>query len=71
MPDGESYTDIKCRIGMAKAVATSMTDAWKSREISLKVKVSLAKACVWSVALYACETWTLKKIARGENGRSF
>ena len=60
-PDGESGTDIKCRIGMAKRVATNMTDAWKSREISLKLKVRLAKACVWSVALYACETWTLKK----------
>lgn len=59
--DGESTVDIKCRIGCAKAVATSMTDVWKSRELSRRLKVQLAKSLVVSVALYACETWTLRK----------
>ena len=60
-PDGDSCVDIKCRIGLAKAVTINMTEAWKSREISMKLKVRLAKACIWSVALYGCETWTLRK----------
>ena len=60
-PDGDSTTDIKSRIGMAKAITSNMADVWKSTELNLKLKVRLAKALVWSVALYACETWTLRK----------
>jgi len=59
--DGASTVDIKCRIGQAKAITNNMAEIWKSCDLSLKHKVRMAKACVWSVALYACETWTLRK----------
>jgi len=59
--DGYSGNDIKIRIGQAKSVTNNMDDVWKSKELGTKLKVRLAKALVWSVALYACETWTIKK----------
>ena len=33
----------------------------KSRDITLSTKVHLAKAMVFPVVMYRCESWTLKK----------
>ena len=33
----------------------------KSRDITLPAKVCLVKAMVFSVVMYGCETWTVKK----------
>ena len=33
----------------------------KSRDITLSMKVHLAKAMVFSVVMYGCESWTIKK----------
>jgi len=38
-----------------------MAEVWKSIELSTGLKVTLATALIWSVALYACETWTIRK----------
>ncbi|XP_078491079.1 uncharacterized protein LOC144747144 [Ciona intestinalis] len=59
--DGDSTADIRTRIGMAKSIASNMGEVWKSSEMNVRLKVRLAKALIWSVALYACETWTLRK----------
>src|SRR6218665_423100 len=34
---------------------------WNSKQISFKTKLNVLKTCVFSTALYACETWTIKK----------
>ena len=36
----------------------------KSRDITLPTKVSLVKAMVFLVVMYACENWTVKKAER-------
>ena len=33
----------------------------KSRDITLSTKVHLVKAMVFSVVMYECESWTMKK----------
>ena len=33
----------------------------KSRDITLPTKVRLVKAMVFSVVMYGCESWTIKK----------
>ena len=33
----------------------------KSRDISLPTKVCIVKAIVFSVVMYRCESWTIKK----------
>ena len=35
----------------------------KSRDITLPTKVHLAKAMVFPVVMYGCESWTIKKTA--------
>ena len=43
---------------------TNLDSILKSRDIALPVKVHLAKAMVFPVVTYGCESWTLKKAER-------
>ena len=54
-------TEIKARFGQARSIVSRLSGVWYSKELSLKLKVGLAKTLVWSVALYGCESWTLRK----------
>ena len=38
----------------------------KSRDITLPTKVRLVKAVVFPVAMYGCESWTIKKAEHEE-----
>ena len=40
---------------------TSLDSILKSRDITLVTKVHVAKAMVFPVAMYGCESWTIKK----------
>ena len=40
---------------------TNLDTVLKSRDITLLTKVHIVKAMVFSVALYGCESWTIKK----------
>ena len=40
---------------------TNLDSILKSRDITLPTKVSLAKAMVFPVVVYECESWTIKK----------
>ena len=40
---------------------TNLDSIFKSRDITLPTKVRLVKAMVFSVVMYGCETWTVKK----------
>ena len=40
---------------------TNLDSILKSRDISLPTKVYLVKAMVFPVAMYGCESWTVKK----------
>ena len=40
---------------------TNLDSILKSRDITLPTKVHLVKAMVFSVVMYRCESWTLKK----------
>ena len=41
---------------------TNLDSILKSRNITLPTKVHLAKAMVFSVVMYGCESWTIKKV---------
>ena len=43
---------------------TNLDNMFKSRDITLPTKVSLAKAMVFPVVMYGCESWTVKKVER-------
>ena len=40
---------------------TNLDSILKSRDITLPTKVQLVKAMVFPVAMYGCESWTIKK----------
>ena len=40
---------------------TNLDSIFKSRDITLPTKVHLAKAVVFPVVMYVCESWTVKK----------
>ena len=49
---------------------TNLDGILKSRDITLPTKVSLVKAIVFPVAMYRCESWTVKK-AEGQRIDAF
>ena len=42
--------------------ATNLDSILKNRDITLPTKVHLAKAMVFPVVMYRCESWTVKKV---------
>ena len=40
---------------------TNLDSKLKSRDITLPTKIRLVKALVFSVVMYGCESWTIKK----------
>ena len=43
---------------------TKLDSILKGRDITLPTKVHLVKAMVFSVVMYRCESWTIKKAER-------
>ena len=59
--DGDCSHEIKRRLLLGRKVMTNLHSILKSREITLPTKVHLVKAMVFSVVIYGCESWTIKK----------
>ena len=59
--DGDCSNEIKRRLLLGRKVMTNLDSILKSRDISLLTKVHLAKAIVFPVVMYGCESWTIKK----------
>ena len=51
----------KRRLPLGRKVMTNLDSILKSRDITLLTKVRLVKAMVFPVAMYGCESWTVKK----------
>ena len=45
---------------------TNLDSIFKSRDITLPTKVCLVKAMVFSLFMYGCESWTIKKAEHGK-----
>jgi len=41
---------------------TNLDSILKSEDITLSIKVRIVKAVVFSVVMYSCESWTIKKV---------
>ena len=57
--DGKSSPDIRRRIAIAISKLNTMAPLWKSQSTELKWKT--LKACIFPVAIYGCEAWTISK----------
>ena len=53
--------EIKRRLLLGRKAMTNIASILKSRDIALLTKVYIDKAVVFSVVMYRCERWTIKK----------
>ena len=59
--DGDCSHEIKRHLLLGRKVITNLDSIFKSRDITLPIKVRLVKAMVFPVVMYGCESWTVKK----------
>ena len=59
--DGDCSHEIKRRLLLGRKVMNNLDSIFKSRDITLPTKVHLAKAMVFPVVVYGCESWTIKE----------
>ena len=59
--DGDCSHEIKRCLLLGRKVMTNLDGILKSRDISLPTKVHLFKAMFFSVVMYRCEIWAIKK----------
>ena len=64
--DGDCSHEIKRRLLLGRKVMTNLDSIFKSRDITLPTKVHLVKAMVFSIVMYGCESWTIKKLSAKE-----
>ena len=62
--DGDYSHEIKRSLLLGRQVMTNLDSILKSRDITLLIKVRTVKAMVLPVAMYGCESWTIKKAKR-------
>ena len=62
--DGDCSHEIKSRLLLGRKVMSNLDSIFKSRNITLPIKVRLVKAMVFSVVMYGCESWTVEKAER-------
>ena len=59
--DGDFSHEIKRCLFLQRKAMTSLDSIVKNREITLLTKVCIVKAMVFTVVMYGCESWTIKK----------
>ena len=57
--DGRCRNDIKSRLAQGRK-AFEMKRDFLASKISLKIRKRVLKTCIWTKALYGCETWTVE-----------
>ena len=58
---GDCSHEIKRYLLLGRKAMTNLDIILKSRDITLPRKVCLVRAMVFSVVMYGCESWTIKK----------
>ena len=60
--DSDCSHEIKRHLLLGRKTMTKLDSILKSRDITLPAKVYLVKAMVFSVVMYGCGHWTIKKV---------
>ena len=59
--DGDCSNEIKRHLLLGRKLMTSLDSILKSRDITLPTNVHLVKPMVFSVGIYECDSWNIKK----------
>ena len=60
--DGDCSHVIKRQLLFGRKAMANLDSVLRNRDITLLTKVHLVKAMVFSVVMYGCESWTIKKV---------
>ena len=55
---------LKDTYSLEEKLMTNLDSIFKSRDITLPIKIRLVKPMVFPVVMYGCESWTVKKAER-------
>ena len=61
--DGDCSHEIKRCLFLGRKAMTNLNSILKSRGITLPTNVHIVKAMVFLVVMYACESWTIRKLS--------
>ena len=64
--DCDFSCEIKGRTLLGEKAMTNLDSILKSRNFTLPTKICLVKTMVFSVIMYVCESWTIKKLSAKE-----
>jgi len=56
---GDCIKEVKRRLSMALKKLTDMKHLWSS--VNYKLKLRVLKCCIFPIAMYGCEAWTMSK----------
>ena len=59
--DGDSSHAIKRHLILGRKAVTNLDSILESKDIALLTKFHLVKAMVFPVAMYGCDSWTIRK----------
>ena len=59
--DGDCSHEIKRHLLLGRKAMTNLDCIFKSRDITLPIKVCVVKAMVFPTVMYGCESWNVKK----------
>ena len=59
--DGDCSHEIKRCLLLGRKAMTNLGSILKSRDITLPTKIHLVKAIFFSIVMYGCDSWTIKK----------
>ena len=59
--DGDCSHEIKRCLLLGRKAMTNLNSVFKSRDITLLTNLHIVKAVVFSVVIYECESWIIKK----------
>ena len=59
--NGDFSHEIKRCLLLGRKAMTNLDSILKSRDITLPTKVHIVRAMAFSVIMYGCESWTIKK----------
>ena len=62
--NGDCSHEIKRHLLLGRKAMTNIDSILKSRDIALLTTIHLAKAMVFPVVMYGCESWTIRKAER-------
>ena len=59
--EGDCNHEITSHLLVGRKAMTNLTSVFKSRDITLLTNLHIVKAVVFSVVIYECESWIIKK----------